>query len=97
MEFRFDDPKLELLYSTGGGPLRTKLSEAIVRQFFKVVGNIDAATDERELRALKSRRFEKLSGDLAGRYSMRLNDQFRLVFKFDDKVLVIEEIKDYHR
>jgi toxin HigB-1 len=61
---------------------------------------IAAAPDERDLRALKSLHFEKLSGGRRGQHSVRLNKQFRLTFEFDEdqhgKLLLILAIGDYH-
>lgn len=98
MRFRFKDKKLEALYSEEKGA--NKYEPAVVDAFFAVMDRIVAATDERDLRELKSRRLEKLKGDRAGQYSMRLNDQWRLILEFEDdkqgKCLLIVEIADYH-
>jgi proteic killer suppression protein len=40
---------------------------------------------------------EKLKGELAGKYSIRLNDQFRIVFEFDRGEARNVVIADYHR
>jgi toxin HigB-1 len=44
--------------------------------------------------------FEKLKGKRSPDYSMRLNDQFRLIFQIEKEAggnrLVILEIEDYH-
>jgi toxin HigB-1 len=39
------------------------------------LNRIKAAVDQRDLSALKGNRFEKLKGDRAGTYSIRINDQ----------------------
>lgn len=61
---------------------------------------IQAADDERAFYALKSLHFEKLKGDRVGQYSMRLNDQWRLILEFkklpSGKVVVLLGIEDYH-
>jgi toxin HigB-1 len=58
------------------------------------------AVDERDLRELKSAHFEKLVGDREGQYSMRLNDQWRLILEIEGKApkkkVTIVEIADYH-
>ena len=47
-----------------------------------------------------SMRFEKLSGGRKGQYSMRLNDQWRLIVAFrgkaSTKTIIVMEIVDYH-
>ena len=61
---------------------------------------IRAAADERDFYAIRSLHFEKLSGRRQDQYSMRLNDQYRLILEIAgraaDKVIVIVGIEDYH-
>jgi proteic killer suppression protein len=74
--------------------------EAIVRAFRKRMWAIRNAVDERDFRAMKSAHFEKLEGDREGQYSMRLNDQWRLILEIEgkgaNKRITIIEITDYH-
>jgi len=74
--------------------------ENIVKAFRMRMQLIRQARDERDLRAFRSHRFEKLKGNRTHQYSMRLNDQMRLVIEFEgrgrDKVVVIMGIEDYH-
>jgi len=48
----------------------------------------------------KSLHLEKLRGGHAGQYSMRVNDQFRLIARFatqpDGQMCVVIEVVDYH-
>jgi proteic killer suppression protein len=44
---------------------------------------LDAAAELQDLRTPPSNRLEKLQGDRAGSYSIRVNDQWRLVFDWD--------------
>jgi len=73
---------------------------AIVKAFRKRLWIIRNATDERDLRQMKSSHFEKLSGGRTGQCSMRLNDQWRLILeikgKSPNKRIEIIEIADYH-
>ncbi len=48
-----------------------------------------------DLRVPPGNRLEKLKGDLANRWSIRVNDQFRIVFRFDNDAEEVE-IMDYH-
>ena len=43
-----------------------------------------------------SNRLEKLSGDLIGFYSIRINDQWRIIFQWKDSNAFEVEIIDYH-
>ena len=49
-----------------------------------------------DLRIPPSNRLERLSGDRAGHYSIRINDQWRLCFVFDDGLATDVTIVDYH-
>ena len=49
-----------------------------------------------DLKAPPSNRLEKLSGKLNGFYSIRINKQWRIVFKWSDGNASEVEIMDYH-
>jgi len=49
-----------------------------------------------DLLAPPSNRLEKLSGNLKGYYSIRINDQWRIVFKWNRNNAEEVEIVDYH-
>lgn len=55
-----------------------------------------AATSLRDLAVLPGLRLEKLSGDRAGQYSIRINDRFRICFEWRDGDAHDVEITDYH-
>ncbi len=95
MRFRFISPSHEALYVSGGKG-ETKFSPDTVTQFMKLMQIIRTARDERDLRAFKGRRFEKLQGNLSGWSSMRLNGQFRLIFTIEGEEMLIKGIEDYH-
>jgi toxin HigB-1 len=50
-------------------------SKGFDKQALMRLNRIKAAVDQRDLSALKGNRFEKLRGDRAGSYSIRINDQ----------------------
>jgi proteic killer suppression protein len=50
-----------------------------------------------DLRVPRSNRLEKLSGKRAGQYSIRINDQWRICFDWQDGDAYDVEIVDYHR
>ena len=57
---------------------------------------LDAAERLDDLRIPPSNRLEKLSGDRAGQYSIRINDQWRICFVWNSGVVQDVEIVDYH-
>lgn len=72
----------------------------VVKAFRMRIQYIDAAPDERSFATLNGWRFEKLKGDLAGKHSIRLNKQWRLIVRIDKrengKTVVVISICDYH-
>ena len=65
------------------------------RQADKRLRILDASETIEALRALPSNRFEALSGDRAGQYSIRVNRQWRVCFAWDEGAHEVE-IVDYH-
>jgi proteic killer suppression protein len=57
---------------------------------------INNAQNINDLRIPPSNRLEKLSGDRAGQYSIRINDQWRICFVWKDNNAYYVEITDYH-
>lgn len=57
---------------------------------------IDAATTIGFLRSPPSNRLERLSADRAGQWSIRINDQWRVCFRFEKGDALDVEIVDYH-
>lgn len=98
MEVRFNDRSLAELEAAA--TTRRDLSAAIVKSFRKATQFLRAAKDLRDVREMRGLRFEELKGDRAGQYSVRLNDQFRLVFQLDrtttPPTIRIDSIEDYH-
>jgi toxin HigB-1 len=57
---------------------------------------MNAAKKLDDLTSPPANRLEKLKGDLAGYYSIRINDQYRLVFRFDSGDCFEVRCTDYH-
>lgn len=59
---------------------------------------LDAATSIRDLESPPGNRLEKLKGERDGQWSIRINDQWRLVFDWDENSTEAHnvEIADYH-
>jgi toxin HigB-1 len=54
------------------------------------------AANVSDLRIPPNNRLELLKGDRAGRYSIRINDQWRVCFRFENGNAFDVEIVDYH-
>ena len=57
---------------------------------------LDAALRIEDLRAPPGNRLEALRGDRAGQWSIRVNDQWRLCFRWRDGHASDVELTDYH-
>ena len=59
------------------------LTKAMWRVAKRKLDMVNAAAKQHDLRVPPANRFEALAGDLAGSFSIRVNDQFRVIFKFE--------------
>lgn len=77
---------------------RIKAFSGIQRSAQLKLDRLEAATALGDLAALPGNRFEKLSGDREGQYSIRINDQWRICFEWPEHAAgpVNVEIVDYH-
>lgn len=57
---------------------------------------LDAATSVADLRTPPGNRLEKLKGDREGQWSIRINDQWQICFRFDNGHAFEADIVDYH-
>ncbi len=67
---------------------------------WRVVGRkfdqLDSVTSLEELRVPPGNRFEALGGDRSGQYSIRVNNQYRICFKWIEGSPDEVEVVDYH-
>lgn len=98
MEVNFKDEHLDKLEADAnfdGG-----YQQGIVKAYRKRMQYIRDSLDERDFYAMKSLNFERLRGNRAHQYSMRLNDQWRLILELEghnpNKIVKIINIEDYH-
>lgn len=97
MEIIFLDPTLALIEGDEAG--QTRLPVAVIKSARRKLMVLRAAVDDRLLRNWKSLHYEKLRGDREGQRSIRLNDQFRMVFTLSESeplTATILAIEDYH-
>ena len=72
-----------------------KLPQDIQHAARKKLIMLDAATDLNDLRRPPGNRLEALKGDRKGRHSIRINDQWRICFIWEDSDAYDVEITDY--
>jgi proteic killer suppression protein len=71
-------------------------SQELQRQAYKRLQRLNAADTLNDLRVFRGNRLEKLRGDRAGQHSIRINDQWRVCFRWTDAGPEDVEIVDYH-
>lgn len=69
---------------------------AIERVVQRKLAQLNAAATLDFLRAPPGNRLEALRGDRLGQYSIRISDQWRLCFRYEDGNAFDVEIVDYH-
>ncbi len=60
------------------------------------LARLGAVTSIQDLREIRGNRFEALKGDRKGQYSIRINDQYRICFRWENENAVDVDIVDYH-
>ncbi|MCL1960931.1 MAG: type II toxin-antitoxin system RelE/ParE family toxin [Desulfovibrionaceae bacterium] len=89
----FVGKEAEQLFTTGKA---RRLPQDIQRRAIMRLYQLNAASSPEQLRYPPSNRLEALSRDRAGQWSIRINDQWRLCFRFDSGDAFDVEIIDYH-
>jgi proteic killer suppression protein len=89
----FADPDTERLFARE----RVRRYPAELQKFMlRKLLVVDAAEQVQDLRAPPGNRLEKLSGHRAGQHSIRVNDQWRICFRWHDGNAYDVELVDYH-
>ncbi len=90
----FADPEAEKIFK---GVVSLKLPRSIQRAARRKLVYLDDADDLRDLFAPPGNRLEALHGDRKGQHSIRINDQYRVCFRWPKGKAQDVEIVDYHR
>lgn len=90
----FADAESERVFS---GQRSRKLPSDIQQTARRKLRQLDAAEYLDELRIPRGNRLEQLKGFTPSRYSMRINDQWRITFRWSDGGADDARIEDYHR
>lgn len=78
------------------GERSRRLPPDVQRTARRKLAMIDAAETLQDLRVPPGNRLEKLTGDREGQYSIRINDQWRICFRWEGNNAYDVEITDYH-
>ncbi|MBK7873884.1 MAG: type II toxin-antitoxin system RelE/ParE family toxin [Saprospiraceae bacterium] len=89
----FGDKETEKIWSGEFSKKLPKEIQAVGRRKLRMLNN---AQDINDLRMPPSNHLEKLKGKLKDFYSIRINDQWRIIFKWIDDNAYEVSIIDYH-
>ena len=90
----FADKETEKLYVTG----KTKnFPSTIIKIALRKLDYLNSAIDINDLRISPGNRLELLKGKYKGKHSIRINDQYRIIFYFYKSNAYHVEILDYHK
>lgn len=95
MIFSFGDAATEDLFHGNDTARVRSLPHDVRPRALDKLDILDAATSLDDLRSPPSNHLEKLSGNLAGYHSIRVNRQWRLVFRWDGGAHEVR-LLDYH-
>ncbi|MDY0872468.1 type II toxin-antitoxin system RelE/ParE family toxin [Dongia rigui] len=88
----FRDKETEALWDNGNSRRFGNIARIALRKLYM----LHVATTLEELRVPPANRLEALKGSWSGWYSIRINDQWRIVFRWQGKQPIEVGIVDYH-
>ena len=89
----FADRETQQLFTTGKS---RRLPPDLVRRALRRLEYVELASDLNDLTVPPSNRLHALQGDREGQYSISINDQWRVCFRFVNGDAYDVEITDYH-
>lgn len=103
MRVIIEDEYLASLFANGRSSGEPKFNIEVERGFIKRVLQISNAAGNNDLKNIKSLHFEKLSGNLESKYSIRINIGFRIVFRIEKdgnttrlEIICVEELNNHY-
>ena len=91
----FASPAIERFFFEGIPPKRAGWA-GVARVGARKLDMLDYASKLRDLASPPGNRLEALKGDLLGHHSIRINDQWRVIFRWTDSGPADVDIRDYH-
>ena len=92
----FGDRVTEALFHGAPAAAVRRVPTAIRARAARKLDMLNAAASVQDLRAPPGNRLESLTGDLAGFHSVRVNEQWRIVFRWEADGAHEVRIADYH-
>jgi toxin HigB-1 len=92
----FGDKTTEDIFHGHDAKSARRIAQALWARIQAKLDLLNAGTTLEDLRVPPSNRLEKLRGDWAGFYSLSVNDQYRVVFRFVSGNAIDVQCTDYH-
>jgi len=92
----FSDRATEALFHGEGGKAIRRIPPTVRAAAVRKLDLLNAATELRDLQAPPGNRLEALKGKLRGKHSIRINEQWRIVFRWMSGDAHDVGIADYH-
>jgi proteic killer suppression protein len=92
----FGDETTADLFQENNTRAARRIPRAIWRVAQRKLKIVDVAARVEDLAAPPGNRLESLKGDQAGRHSIRINDQYRVTFRWEQGNAHEVRIEDYH-
>lgn len=93
MIINFADKETEKLFITGKSK---KIPSTLIKITIRKLDYLNRARTLQDLESPPGNRLEALRGNFKGKHSIRINDQYRIVFKFQNGDASEVEVTDYH-
>ena len=92
----FADRATEALFHGETGKAIKRIPSEIRKVAVRKLDMVNAAHELQDLRVAPGNRLEALKGALRGKHGIRINDQWRVIFRWKDGDAHEVEIDDYH-
>jgi len=92
----FGDKRTEDLFQGISSRETRKFPADLIKVAVRKLDMLNAAYQLEDLRSPPGNRLESLKGDLKGFYSIRINDQWRIIFQWQNGNILGVKIVDYH-
>ena len=95
MILSFDDTTTEAVFNGFPVALLRRIPPEVVSRTQKKLDSLNVASNLNDLAATPGNRLEALRGDRNGQWSIRVNDQWRLIFRWDGEHAANVSLVDY--
>ena len=96
MIVNFADKATEDIYHGTDSKAARQIPNTVWRIAARKLDMVNSAHDLRDLKIPPANRLEQLKGKLSGFHSIRINEQYRIIFRWDEGNARDVEITDYH-